>query len=79
MATKPQQLKTEFLTIEELADRIDENARILLKMPGIEFVERLEEGKLEESSQEHYVRMLYYLAEETQRPAVLSRLRQCAQ
>lgn len=79
MTTKEKQPKTEFLTLVELADRIDETAQNLFQISGIEFIEQLEQGKLEDTFSVHYLRMLYNLAEDAQRPTVLSSLRRCAE
>ncbi len=81
VATKKQSVEIEYLTLQQLAERIDEESRYLLGMTGYEFVTRLQDGKLDYRDSQFYieVRMLWNLAKESQRPKIIAKLRRLAE
>ncbi len=81
MTIKKQSLEIEYLTLQQLAEQIDEESRYLLDMTGYEFVTCLLNEKLDYRDSQFYnwVRMTFNLVKESQRPKLIAKLRRLAE
>jgi hypothetical protein len=71
--------KTEVLTLDDLADLIDDQARKHLHMSGLEFVDNYMDPWSLETFTATYLRMMARLAEGKRRQSLVQRLRRRAQ
>lgn len=71
--------KTEYLTLDELADLIHDQAMKYLHMSGLEFVEKYSDWWSLDGITANYLRMMAGLAEGKRRQSLIQRLRRRAQ